>query len=91
MPSSHNTYNINDNGFDPNVHLKIAQESLRHLQDIMRRIPFTEKEYNEALRALKDAPAGTVKDRMAKLAEDMKALKKELEGAPAKITELKAD
>ncbi|KAL8932774.1 MAG: hypothetical protein Q9216_006680 [Gyalolechia sp. 2 TL-2023] len=91
MPSSRIANDLSDGGFDPEVHLKIAQESLRHMQDTVRGLPEIEKEYDEALRALKDAPAGPVKDRMTKLAEDMKELKAELEGAPGKITELEAD
>ncbi|KAI4174977.1 MAG: hypothetical protein LQ343_002004 [Gyalolechia ehrenbergii] len=91
MAPSRIAHDLNDGGFDSEVHLNIAQESLRHLQDAVRGLPEIEKEYEEALRALKDAPAGPVKDRMTKLAEDMKELKDALEGAPGKITELEAD
>ncbi|KAL8932454.1 MAG: hypothetical protein Q9211_006308 [Gyalolechia sp. 1 TL-2023] len=91
MVSSRIAKDLNATGFDSEVHLNIAQESLRHLHDTVRGLPEIEKEYEAALQALKDAPTGQVKDRMTKLAENMRELKEELKGAPGKITELEAD
>ena len=84
-------HDLNNGGFDPKVHLSIAEESLHHLQHSIHGLPEIEEEYEQALRAFKDAPAGPVKERVKKLVDDMKELKEELEGAPAKIEELESD
>ncbi|KAL8825275.1 MAG: hypothetical protein Q9170_007855 [Blastenia crenularia] len=91
MAPSRIAHDLKDSGFDPNIQLSIAQESLRHLNESVRGLPEIEKEYQKAILSLKDVPGGLVKERMGKLAENMKDLHEELKGAPGKIEELKSD
>ncbi|KAL8717443.1 MAG: hypothetical protein Q9225_005309 [Loekoesia sp. 1 TL-2023] len=84
-------HDLNDGGFDPKVHLAIAQEGLRHLRDSIRGLPEIEQEYEEAVRALKDAPTEAMKERMKVLASDMSELKEEMEEMPARIKALESD
>ncbi|KAL9010434.1 MAG: hypothetical protein Q9173_004630 [Seirophora scorigena] len=78
-------------GFDPAIHLDIARDGLRHLQQSLKDLPEIEAEYAEALRALQQTDSSLVKERMGALAGEIKQLKDELEGAPGRIEALSND
>ncbi|KAI4095009.1 MAG: hypothetical protein LQ344_001856 [Seirophora lacunosa] len=78
-------------GFDPAIHLDIARDGLRHLQQSLKDLPEIEAEYAEALRALQQTDSSLVKERMGALAKEMKELRDELEGAPRRIEALSND
>ncbi|KAL8759585.1 MAG: hypothetical protein Q9184_003568 [Pyrenodesmia sp. 2 TL-2023] len=82
---------LRNDGFDPEVQLAIAQETLRHLRDSVKDLPEIEREYADAVRGLGNANLMIVKERLGKLAEEMKELKEELELAPDRIKEVEND
>lgn len=82
---------LRNDGFDPEVHLAIAQETVRHLRDSVKDLPEIEREYADAVRGLANANSMIVKERLGKLAEEMKELKEELELAPYRIKEVEND
>lgn len=82
---------LSNDGFDPEVHLTIAQETLRHLRDSLNDLPEIEREYTEALRGLSKSDSAMVNERMGKLAEEMKLLKEELRLAPDRVEEVEND
>ncbi|KAL8645271.1 MAG: hypothetical protein Q9210_006800 [Variospora velana] len=81
---------VND-GFDPAIHLDIAQDGLRHLRQSLQELPEIEAEYAEALRAPQQTDSSLVKERMGLLAAEMKKLRDEVEGAPGRIKALGKD
>ncbi|KAL8954655.1 MAG: hypothetical protein Q9193_007153 [Seirophora villosa] len=85
------TRDLLSDGFDPAIHLDIARDGLRHLQQSLKDLPEIEAEYAEALRALQQTDSSLVKERMGALAKEMKQLRDELEGAPGRIEALSND
>ncbi|KAL8899781.1 MAG: hypothetical protein Q9207_006026 [Kuettlingeria erythrocarpa] len=82
---------LSNDGFDPEIQLAIALETLRHLRDSVKDLPEIEREYVDAVRGLANASSVIVKERLGKLAEEMKELKGELELAPDRIKEVESD
>ncbi|KAI4182931.1 MAG: hypothetical protein LQ346_006445 [Caloplaca aetnensis] len=91
METSRIANDLSNGGFDPEIQLAIAQETLRHLRDSVKDLPEIEREYADAVRGLANANSVIVKERLGKLAEEMKELKAELELAPHRIKEVEND
>ncbi len=91
METSRIANDLSNDGFDPEIQLSIAQETLRHLHDSVKDLPEIEREYADAVRGLANANSVIVKERLGKLAEEMKELKRELELAPDRIKEVEND
>lgn len=91
MKTSRIANDLRNDGFDPEIQLAIAQETLRHLQDSVKDLPEIEREYADAVRGLANVNSAIVKERLGKLAEEMEELKEEVELAPNRIKEVEND
>ncbi|KAI4139091.1 MAG: hypothetical protein LQ341_004361 [Variospora aurantia] len=91
MGTTRITRDLVNDGFDPAIHLAIAQDGLRHLRQSLQELPKIEAEYAETLRAPQQTDSSFVKERMGVLAAKMKKLWDELEGAPGRIEALGKD
>ncbi|KAL8723872.1 MAG: hypothetical protein Q9181_007113 [Wetmoreana brouardii] len=78
-------------GFDTELHLAIAQESLRQLRLSQDDLPVMEREYAELLRILRHSQSSHLRERLRRLGEEIGELKEDLKGAPRKIEVLKID
>ncbi|KAI4124170.1 MAG: hypothetical protein LQ338_004945 [Usnochroma carphineum] len=91
METTRIAHDLAKDGFDPKIHLDIAQEGLRHLQESLKDLPDIEAEYAEAVRGFQQSGSSIFRERMGNLAEEMKELRQEMEGAPSRIEGLKND
>lgn len=91
MGTTRITRDLVNDGFDPAIHLAIAQDGLRHLRQSLQELPKIEAEYAETLRAPQQTDSSLVKETMGVLAAKMKKLWDELEGAPGRIEALGKD
>ncbi|KAL8696193.1 MAG: hypothetical protein Q9201_007783 [Fulgogasparrea decipioides] len=78
-------------GFDPELHLAIAQESFHELRLSQDDLPEMEREYAELLRILRHSQSSHLRERLRRLGEEIGALREDLKGAPRRIEVLKND
>ncbi|KAL8946073.1 MAG: hypothetical protein Q9222_007484 [Ikaeria aurantiellina] len=92
MQPSRIAHDLITSGFDTAIHLAIAEQSLDHIQDLQTDLPAMEAELKDMARILRHSSqdAGLM-ERLGKLGEEFKELKRELEGAPKVIEALETD
>ncbi|KAL8709631.1 MAG: hypothetical protein Q9220_005723 [cf. Caloplaca sp. 1 TL-2023] len=82
-------------GFDPSIHLAIAQHSLTHIQDLQSELPAMEQELKDMARVLQQQQhaqdTGGLMERLDKLGNEFMKLKRELEGAGKETKVLEVD